>query len=171
MIRRAHNSACRGFTVIEVLAILIILSVTAKLAVDSVGDADAGLRAERAARETAGAIRYARCKAMTDGVNYKVRFNVASKTISVVDTSNTVVAAPVPGSSMLINLTGNSDVSGVTMSCSLSGDTSDPYDVIYWPAGGTSNSGTVTFTYGGKSRTLTIPGVGDPTIAGDTRRP
>jgi Tfp pilus assembly protein FimT len=152
---------------------IFIMGILALIAVDAIADSDANLRAERAAREAVAAIRFARSRAMSDTTTYKVRFNVAGKTISVVDPANSdaVLAAPIKGNTMLLSLTGNSDIAGVTMACSLSGDSADPYDITYTGLGGTANSGTVTFTYAGISKVLQIPNVGDPILVGDTRKP
>jgi Tfp pilus assembly protein FimT len=162
-----------AFTVTEVLITVLIMAIVGALAVGQVSHSDAGLRAERAAREAVIAVRFARTRAMTDGTSYKVRFNVAAKTISVINpsASDAVLAAPMAGAVMQINLTGKSDVSGVTFSPTITGDTSDPYDVTFTPLGATSNSGTVSFTYGTMTKTLSIPNVGDPTLVGDTRKP
>src|SRR3954452_22770705 len=107
----------RGFTIIEIVMALLITAILSTIAVEAVSHTDAGLRAERAAREAVAAVRFARTRAMTDGTSYKVRFNVASKTISVIDpaNSNAVLAAPMTGGVMQINLTGRTDVTGVTM--------------------------------------------------------
>jgi prepilin-type N-terminal cleavage/methylation domain-containing protein len=163
----------RGFTLIEILMTMLILGITTVIAVDAVSRADSGLRAERAAREAVAAVRYARSKAIAETTPYKVRFNVAARTISVIDPSNgdAVLSAPLAGNLMQISLTGRSDISGVTMSASLAGDTTDPYDVAFTSIGGTANSGTITFTYGTTTRTLQIPNVGDPTLVGESRKP
>jgi len=44
-------------------------------------------------------------------------------------------------------------------------------EVTFTALGATSNSGTVTFTYGTVTKTLSIPNVGDPTLVGDSRKP
>ena len=50
------------------------------------------------------------------------------------------------------------------MTPTITGDTTNPYDVIFAPLGTTANYGTVVFSYGGKTKTVTIPKLGDPTI-------
>jgi len=164
---------CRAFTVTELLLTLLILSITTLIALDAVADTDANMRAERAAREAVSAVRFARTRAMTDATTYKVRFNVGAKTISVIDPNNSdaIMAGPLAGNLMQINLSGNSDVANVSMAVSIAGDASDPFDVIFNSLGGTSNSGTITFTYGSISKVLQIPNVGDPYLVGDSRQP
>jgi Tfp pilus assembly protein FimT len=153
--------------------VLLILSIVSLIAVDSAANADAPLRAERAAREAAAAIRFARMRAWTDGTSYKVRFNIAAQTISVIDPANgnAVLAAPMAGDIMQINLSGKSDISGVAMAAAIVGSSSDPYDVTYSALGGTTNTGTITFTYGPITKVLQIGNVGDPIMVGDTRQP
>jgi len=150
----------------------VIISIISALAMGMLANTESGLRVERAARETAAAIRFARLHAMTEGVSYTVRFNVAGKSISVIDPSTgSAKAAPVPGGSFQINLTGNSDVANVAMTPVISGDSTDPYDVVFSPAGGTRNGGTVTFSFGVNTQVLQIQNVGDPIIQGGTRQP
>ena len=162
----------RGFTLVEMTMAMLILAITTVIALDSVSHADAGLRAERAAREAVALVRFARARAMTDSTTYKVRFNVGAKTISVIDPNNgnAVMAGPLAGGTMQISLS-NSEISGVTMSPSLAGAASDPYDVTFSSLGGTGNSGTITFTYGSVTKTLQVPSVGDPILVGDSRKP
>ena len=163
----------KGFTVVEMIMTMLILGITSMIALDFIANADAGLRAERAARDTVALMRFARTRAMCDGVTYKVRFDVANKTISAIDpnNSNAVLAGPMAGSVMQVNLSGRSDVSNVTMTPALAGDSTDPYDVAFSSLGNTSNTGTVTFTYGPLSKVLLIYNVGDPIIQGDSRKP
>jgi prepilin-type N-terminal cleavage/methylation domain-containing protein len=165
---RAH-----GFTLIEMLCTVLIMAIVSTIAVDVIADTEAQLRAERAAREAVIAIRFARARAMADGVPYIVRFNVGGKTISVVDPANAyaVLAAPTGGGQMLINFGTNRDVANVAMVPSLAGDATDPYDMTFRPNGGTANSGSVSFTYGARTKVLQVPNVGDPIIVGDPRRP
>jgi prepilin-type N-terminal cleavage/methylation domain-containing protein len=163
----------RGFTITETLIAVMILGIVAAIGIEAVANTESNVRAERAAREAVMAIRFARSRAMTDGATYKVRFNVGAKTISVIDPANgnAVLAAPLSGSVMQINLSGSSDVANVLMTPVITGASSDPYDVSYSPTGGTTNSGTVTFTYGASTKQLQIPNVGDPILLGDTRKP
>ena len=53
---------------------------------------------------------------------------------------------------------------GVTMTVSLANAVASPYDLAFTSLGATTNAGTVTFTYAGRTRTVTIPAVGDPTM-------
>ncbi len=67
------------------------------------------------------------------------------------------------GGTYVVNLT-RTELYGTTMTISLTGAASNPYDLKYGALGATSNNGTVVFTYAGYNRTVTIPKVGDPTI-------
>ena len=163
----------RAFSLVELMMVMLIAAILGTIAMGTVSHTEAGLRAERAAREAVSAVRFARTRALTDGTSYKVRFNVSARTITVIDpaNSNAILSAPMAGGVMQINLSGRSDVSGVAMSPTIAGDTSDPYDVTFSALGGTSNSGTIAFTYGSITKTLQIPNVGDPILVGDSRKP
>jgi Tfp pilus assembly protein FimT len=151
----------------EVLVVLVILGVSAKIAVDSISSTDAALRADRAARECLTAVRYARSQAFTSGNTCGVRFNTSTKTFYVwrANTPGTAMSTNLFGNgTYTVDLTNNIELKGVTMTVTLSGASSNPYDLSFTTLGATSNTGTIVFTYAGKSKTVTIPAVGDPTL-------
>lgn len=158
----------RAFTTIELLAVIVILGVCAKLVVGLLSESDAVMRADRAAKECVTAIRYARTLAFTSGNVCGVRFNTSTRTFSVWqnNTPGTAVTNPMAGNggSLVIDLANARELAGTTMTVSLSGDASNPYDLSYTALGATSNTGTITFTYAGKTKVVTVPAVGDPTL-------
>lgn len=157
----------RGFTAMEIIVVLVILGVSAKIAIDSMSSTDAGMRAERAAKECVTAIRYARSLAFTSGNTCGIRFNTSTKTFYVwqSNTPGTAMSTNLSGAgTYTVDLTNNRELTGVTMTCTLTGDTSNPYDLQYSTLGATANTGTIVFTYSGKTKTVTIPAVGDPTM-------
>ena len=154
----------RGFTLIEVMIVLVVLAITATLGLDALGNTEARLRADRAAREAVAALRYARMMSMTTGGTYGVEFDTANKRFQVFQTTGSnVVTQPLTGGTYVINLS-RTELAGTTMTCTITGDTTNPYDLTYGTLGATANNGTVVFSYAGYLRTVTIPKVGDPTI-------
>jgi len=155
----------RGFTLIEILVVVVILGITATLSMDLIGSTDASQRADRAAREAVVAVRYARMLAMTTSATYGIEFDKGNKRFQVFQTtgSNVVNQTLIGGGTYVVNLS-RTELAGTTMVPTINGDTTDPYDVTYNALGSTTNYGTVAFSYGGFTRTVTIPAVGDPTI-------
>lgn len=157
----------RGFTLLEVMIAVTILAIMATLGLDMIADNDAAMRAERAARECVAAIRAARTLAITTGANAGVEFNVGQKKFHVygANTPGTPVSNSLcAGGTYIVSLTTNRELSGVTMQVALNGVSTDPGDLQFTPRGATANDGSVTFTYGGRTRVVTIPIVGDPTM-------
>jgi prepilin-type N-terminal cleavage/methylation domain-containing protein len=157
----------RGFSLLEILVVITILAIVGTLAADYAATSSNYMKADRAARECVTSIRAARTLAISTGNTCGVRFDTTAKTFQVFsnNTPGTAVSnSMAPGGTYVMNLTTNPEVAGVTMSVSLANDVSSPYDLQYTALGATSNSGTVSFTYGGRTRTVTIPAVGDPTI-------
>ena len=154
-----------GFTVVEMMLVLIILAITAVLGLDVLANTEASMRADRAAREALTAIKYARSLAVTTGGVYGVEFDTANARFQVFQaTGSNVVGQPMcAGATYVINLT-SAELKGTTMTATITGDATNPYDVTFAPLGTTTNSGTVVFTYAGYKRTVTIPTVGEPTI-------
>ena len=155
----------RGFTLIEVLLVVIIVAICATLALDAIGNTEAAMRADRAAREAVTAIKYTRTLTLTTGGTYGVEFDTVNARFQVFQTVGTnVVPQPMAsGGTYVVNLS-QRELSGATMSVSLANLSANPHDLTFAPLGNTSNSGTVTFSYAGVTKTVTIPAVGDPTI-------
>lgn len=161
-----RTSGGRGaFTLIELLVVVLIIAIAATVGLDVIGNTEAGMRADRAAREAVTALKYARMLAITNGGVYGVEFDVTNKRFQVYQTTGSTVVSQslIQGGSYVINFS-RPELSGTTMTATITGDTTNPYDVAYTGMGNTSNSGTVVFSYGGYTRTVTIPAVGEPTI-------
>src|SRR5689334_1501060 len=80
----------RGFTVMELVLVLLILAITSALGIDAVSTFEANQRADRGARETLAFFRYARHLSMTTGKSAKIEIDTVNKTISVYWKSNGV---------------------------------------------------------------------------------
>jgi type II secretory pathway pseudopilin PulG len=147
------------------MMVVVILGITATISVDYLAKTEAALRADRAAREAVTALRYARMMSVTTGGTYGVEFDTTNKRFQVFHTtgSNVVTQSLAGGGTYVINLT-NTELNGTTMTVTITGDATNPYDLTYNGLGSTTNTGTVVFSYGGYTKTVTIPAVGDPTI-------
>jgi prepilin-type N-terminal cleavage/methylation domain-containing protein len=155
----------RGFTLIEMLLVLMVMAITAVLALDAISETDANFKADRAAREACTALLYARSMSITYGGSYGVEFDTVNNRFQVfLTTGSNVVAQTLNGSGTYVVNLSRPELAGTTMTPTITGAAANPYDVIFAPLGSTVNNGTVVFTYAGKRRTVTIPKVGEPTI-------
>jgi type II secretion system protein H len=155
----------RGFTLIELLVVVTIMAIAATITIDALGNTEASLRADRAARETVSALRYARALSVTTGGTFGVEFDTANARFQVFQTTGSnVVSQPMNGGGTYVIKLTQPELNGTSMTVSIAGASATPYDVAYSGMGSTGNNGTVTFTYAGYKKTVTIPAVGDPTV-------
>jgi Tfp pilus assembly protein FimT len=151
-----------------VLVVVVVLGIVANIGLDAISAADANFRADRAARETLAALRYARWLAMSSGNTCGVEFDTAQKKIKVytlINGTQTWVTSPFGKSATyLIDLANNSEVANVAMGVAIPSRAANPYDCAFTTLGSTVNTGTVTFTYGRGRKAVTIVPVGDPTL-------
>jgi Tfp pilus assembly protein FimT len=163
----AGSLACRAFTTIELLAVLLIMSIVSVLGIDTVATFEANQRADRAAREALGFFRYARTLALTTGKNSKVQIDTSAKTLSVYWMSNgtswdanPVSVSFVSGGIMLLNFAHAPELKGTSFTVTPSGTTA----FVFGPTGACATAGTLQFTFGTKAKSLVIPSVGDPQL-------
>jgi prepilin-type N-terminal cleavage/methylation domain-containing protein len=184
----------RGYTLVEILCSVLIISIMSSLVMVNVGSTDSTTRVDRAAQLIIEAFRYARMLSMghgqTTGASYQptdaygVQIDTTANTVTVYHTTWNagtsqwnLPGTPVSnglfgGGTYVINLNNYSACAGVVISAvqltgtaDTSANTSSPYYCQYRPFGNTENPGTntaaLTLSYGGASRTISIPSVGD----------
>jgi prepilin-type N-terminal cleavage/methylation domain-containing protein len=169
----AHSTAAigsarrRGFTMIELMLVLVIMSIVAVLGMDAIADFEASQRADRAARESLAFFRFARNLAMTTGKKAKVTVSTTSRTVSIYWQSNgttydaTPYATGMTGSgTAVLNLTTARELVGTAVALNPTTTTSFEYSAL----GTCAQTGTVKFNFGGRSKTLSIVNVGDPQL-------
>lgn len=159
------NHRRAAFTFVEMVLVILIMAIVSVAGLDLLANTESRMRPDRAAREALVAIRYARMLSTTTGGTYGVEFDTANARFQVFQTTGSnVVAQPMTaGRTYIINLS-QAELRGTTMTATIAGDATNPYDVTFAPLGSTTNSGTVVFSLAGYSRTITIPTVGEPTI-------
>jgi prepilin-type N-terminal cleavage/methylation domain-containing protein len=164
--KRKHPGAFRaGFTLVEIMLVLLVIAISATLSIDLIADYDAHQRSERAARYSVQFLRYARNLAMTTGKNAKLTVNATNGTFAVYWQSNGTSYDPTPVSQSLMG-TGSMSIA-VGSRQDLVGTTVSPTattDFIYNPLGSCNVAGTLTFTCGGVGQSVTIPVVGEPSL-------
>jgi prepilin-type N-terminal cleavage/methylation domain-containing protein len=162
--RSAHP---RAFTLVEIMIVVIIISICTVMAMDGISAFEANQRADRGAREALVWFRFARNLAMTTGKKAKVSIDTTNKTLAVYWQSNGTTYDVNPYATSMtatgtavLNFGANRELTGSSISV-------NPVATTYFEFGalGTcSQSGTLTFTYAGRSKSLAIAAVGDPQI-------
>jgi Tfp pilus assembly protein FimT len=152
---------------VDTLIVVAIIGITSALASDLIGSTNSAIRAQQTAQECQTALTYARSLAITSGNTCGVRFDTNTQQFWV--WQNATPATPLStsftgGATYLFDLVNTPAVAGVSMVVSIPTDAANPFDVQYTQLGATTNTGSVTFTYAGKTSTVTIPAVGDPTL-------
>jgi len=74
MMRRGQDRSGRGFSIIELMVVLAIVTALIVVAAPTLRDAARNARLKGATRDLAGAIQYARAQAIRTGVNHVVMF-------------------------------------------------------------------------------------------------
>jgi Tfp pilus assembly protein FimT len=157
----------RGYSLLEVLMTVIIIQIISSMAIVSVSNVQPTEQLAMAGQQMVVALRYARMLAMTSGQTAGVEFDTINNTVRVFqgDTQATAPNSLIAGGSYIINLNTQSEISGVMLGQALiSQNTSSPYCVTFGKLGGTTNNGYVTLQYGGLSKTVSIPLVGEATV-------
>lgn len=144
---------CAGFTMIEMMIIIVIIGIIAAMAGPSFFNAIPKLKARAEARNVLNFVRLARSKAVSDGAQYGVYIDINNRQyILFKDTINPAQVMYNVGDSVVVGPeTIDSDV--VLASSSFTGNT-----VIFLPTGGASQSGSFTLdnTDGGSSYTVSV---------------
>lgn len=156
-----------GFTLVEIMLVVLIMSIIAVLGMDAIAEFESSQRADRAARESLVFFRLARNLAMTTGKKAKVAVDTSNRTVSVFWQSNgtaydaTAYTNGMTGSgTSVLNLNNAREVVGTTVALNPSGTTYFEYSAL----GTSAQTGTVSFTYGGKTKSLVVANVGDPQL-------
>ena len=173
MHRHLHPSASptrprRGaFTIMELMLVLLIMSIVAVLGMDAIADFEATQRADRAARESLSFFRFARNLAMTTGKKAKVSVSTANRTLSVYWQSNgtaydaTPYANSMTGSgTSVLNLNNARELVGTGLALNPTSATDFEYSAL----GTCAQTGTLSFSFGGKTKSLAVANVGDPQL-------
>lgn len=114
-----------GFTLIEIIIVVVILGIAALLAIPMMGTA-ANIQVKSAANMIAADLEYARSMAITTQQRHSVVFNSATESYEVHNSLGAVIAHPVKtGSILSVSFPGNSDLSRVVIESAVFDDDTD----------------------------------------------
>lgn len=149
-----------GFTFIEIIIVVVILSITALIAIPMMGSA-AGIQMKAAANTVAADLEYAKNLAIARSQRYGVVFDVDSESYSVIDSSGNVVEHPVRvGKDYVVNFAqdGSFDKVGI-LNVNLNGTDTVKFDYLgspYDESGNPINTGVITLAAVGETITINI---------------
>jgi len=164
MSKITHRRRRSGFTLIEILMVVVIMGITAAIIVPQVSPRD-DMRCASAARSLMGDLLYAQSRSIALGKMHYVQFNTVSKTYQVLDavSPNNVITHPVNQTAYTVTV-GTGALANVTInSASFDSNPTVAFDSMGVPYSWTSaagpvalSAGSVVFKSGANSKTVTV---------------
>lgn len=147
-----------GFTLVEVMVVVVILGFIAMLAVSNFSSSLNEKKVSGAADEIADALRHARSEAMKSGRNFRVDINTDTELIEIVDVDEAaVIRHPVSRQPYRIDLTTAALLKGVDIEAVNSATGLTP--VIFDKYGRTSSDATIDLSSGGQAKHVHVDAV------------
>ena len=143
----------RGFTIVELLIVVVILSIVALTAIPMMSSA-ASIQIRSAANIIAADLEYARSMAISRGQNHSVVFDKNTDSYRIVDQGGTVIQHPVKkGFTYVVDFQNESRLSRVDITnAAFNGDQTVVFDCLGSPDSG----GAVNLQAGGINATITV---------------
>ena len=161
----------RGFTLIELIIVVVILSIAALMAVPAVSNA-ADIQVRSAANQIAADLDYAKGLAITHQSRYTVVFDVANESYQIQDSDGNLIEHSVNPGNFVVNFSNNGldrvDLTGADFD----GENALTFDYLGSPYSGTDtsaplNTGQITLQADGFTLTVDVePVTGYVTISG-----
>ncbi len=161
--KKMKETVSAGFTLIEVLIVLVIISIAAMAAIPMMSSAGS-IQIRSAASMVAADLAYAKGIAISRQQNYTVVFDVSNETYQIEDAAGDVIGHPVKtGFDYVVDFSSDSRFSRVDISGANFDDTSSiEFDYLGSPyngSGGAMNSGVITLEAGEATMTVTVEAV------------
>jgi prepilin-type N-terminal cleavage/methylation domain-containing protein len=143
----------RGFTVIEILIVLVIMTIAALTAVPMMSSASS-VQIRSAASMIAADLEYAKSMAISRGQNYSVRFDQNADSYRIVDQGNIVIQHPVKkGFNYIVDFQSDTRLNRVDITgANFSGNPDVEFDSMGSPQSG----GTISLQAGGTTVTIMV---------------
>ncbi len=155
--RWAEMPANAGFTLIELMIVIVIIGIAAAMAIPMMSSA-ASFQIRAAANMVAADLEYAKSLAISRGQPYSVVFDVDNESYEIVDQSDGPVAHPITKDpSYVVSFRNNSRVDRVDIDeANFDGLAKVTFDYLGSPS---SNSGLVTLQAGDAQKTVGVEAV------------
>ena len=147
------TSCGRGFTIIEILIVVVIIAIAAMMAVPMVGSADS-MQVRSAADVIAADLEYARSMAISRQSIYTVVFNKSNESYQLVDSRGEVIEHPVrKGFQYIVDFGSSSQLNKIDIVDAAFGGTSQ---ISFSSAGAPSSGGVVSLRAGETTATISV---------------
>ena len=151
--------SCAGFTLAELIIVVVIISIAALLAVPMISSA-ADSQVRSAANIIAADLEYAKSMSISRQQDYSVVFNVGANSYEIRDESNSVIAHPMKAGSFSVTISDDSRLSEVGITSALFDSTSTiTFNYLGSPSNGSDtplNSGVIVLQAGSFSMSITV---------------
>jgi prepilin-type N-terminal cleavage/methylation domain-containing protein len=155
-IRKANRTTPDGFTLVELLIVLVLVATLSVAAVPSISSTLGGMEATALAREIATDMRYAQALAVRTGIRHRVSYWAPGQAYAVRYEDNggwSLCQHPVTKKPWRVVLDEHSRYAGLTLKRSQFGSS----EYLYWDKFGAPEAGGfVTFTLGNCTRTVRV---------------
>jgi len=150
---RGPRGALTGFTVVELLIVVVILSIVALTVVPMMSSA-AGIQIRSAANMIAADVEYARSMAISRGQNFRVEFDKNADSYRILDLNGNVIQHPVKkGFPYVVNFQSESRLNRVDITnANFNGTQTVEFDCLGSPV----NGGTVNLQAGAVGATISV---------------
>jgi prepilin-type N-terminal cleavage/methylation domain-containing protein len=142
----------RGFTIIEILIVVVIIAIAAMMAVPMVGSADS-MQVRSAANVIAADIEYARSMAISRQKTYSVVFNESNESYQLEDSSGIIEHPVKKGFQYVVNFGSSSQLNKIDIVDASFGGASR---ISFSPAGAPSSGGVIQLQAGGTIATISV---------------
>ena len=131
----------KGFTLIEILMVVVILGISAMVAIPMLGSG-ASMQMRSAANKIAADIEYAKSMAISRQQNYTVNFDMSNNSYQIQDSSGTVISDPMKSSDDFdVDFDKVPSLSAVSISAiDFDGESSITFDYLGSPYAGSTSS-------------------------------
>jgi len=142
----------RGFTIIEILIVVVIIAIAAMMAVPMVGSADS-MQVRSAADVIAADLEYARSMAISRQREYTVVFNESNESYQLEDSSGVIEHPVRKGFQYIVDFGSSSQLNKIDIVDAAFGGASR---ISFKPSGEPSSGGTVRLQAGGTTATISV---------------
>ena len=146
------TSCGRGFTIIEILIVVVIIAIAAMIAVPMIGSADS-MQVRSAADVIAADLEYARSMAISRQREYTVVFNASNESYQLEDSSGIIEHPVKKGFQYVVNFGSSSQLNKIDIVDAGFGGASR---ISFSPAGAPSSGGVIQLQAGGTSATISV---------------
>jgi prepilin-type N-terminal cleavage/methylation domain-containing protein len=144
----------RGFTLIELIMVLILIGILAFITMPRYGDKGAELNSQ--AHQLANDLRYVQSLSMTQGQRYRININVGTNTYQLTDQAGAPIPHPATGTTAPIGFKGGVALQSTSHGFLVFDGKGKPYTDAASPGTPLAGNASVTLSADGQARAVQI---------------